>query len=107
VSPFVGGYSQRDAHDVLARVAQFYRVTVEKLLGPHRHRAVARPRMIAMLLLHERGMSLHAIGRAVRRDHSTVVHGVGLVKRACETDGELCAEVERLRNPTVSLMAED
>ncbi len=48
------------------------RVMREPTRGPI---AVARARQVAMTAMRRRGMTYPAIGRAMRRDHSTIQHG--------------------------------
>lgn len=64
------------ARAIIRTVAEEAGIGVEEMLGTDRSWRVARFRQIAMILLRERGLSLHQIKRLVRRgDHTTVVHG--------------------------------
>lgn len=52
-------------------------VTMNEIRGPSRNARMVRARQGLMYVLHHRlGMSLPDIGRMMRRDRTTVVHGV-------------------------------
>jgi chromosomal replication initiation ATPase DnaA len=42
-------------------------------------------------------LSLPAIGRLFNRDHSTVMHAIGIMKVLCERDSAFSDEVEAVR----------
>jgi len=52
------------------------------VFDPSRSRDVAEARHVAMYVLHNRGFGPTIIGRAFDRDHTTVLYGVGKVKRS-------------------------
>jgi chromosomal replication initiator protein len=68
-------------------VAQHYGLKIRQLVGPHQHRGISRPRMLAMYLCRTMTpSSLPAIGRAFGgRHHTTVLNAcrtmVGLIER--------------------------
>lgn len=68
-----------DARALIDRVAGYYGLTRAQLLSRRRTAAIARARQIAMFLLREEGLTYSAIGRLLRRDHSTVTHGHALI----------------------------
>lgn len=57
-------------------VAAAHGLSVREMLGTSRRREVAWPRQDAMRLARTAGYSLPRIGRALGRDHSTVLYGV-------------------------------
>jgi chromosomal replication initiation ATPase DnaA len=62
---------------ILNAVARANDVSPSLLIGPFRSKELVRARWQAMWLLRELlDMSLPAIGRAVHRDHSTVLYGL-------------------------------
>lgn len=65
-------YPQR----ALERAAQLSFIRVEQIQSDERFKHLVRTRWAVMAALHERGMSYKAIGRRLRRDHSTVMYGV-------------------------------
>lgn len=64
------------AAPILARVADAHGLTPDDLRGPSRCAHVVQARWEAMAALRAEGASTTAIGRAVRRDHSTVMSGL-------------------------------
>lgn len=65
-----------NARAIIRTVAEEAGISVEEMLGADRSWPVARYRQIVMILLREKGLSLHQIKRLVKRgDHTTVVHG--------------------------------
>lgn len=46
------------------------------IYGASRKRQIAMARQLVMFLAHRDGVSLSTIGRALNRDHTTVLHGV-------------------------------
>ena len=89
-----------EARRIRQAVADGYTVTPAQLCAPCRHRSVAAPRQVAMYLIR---MDLHwptltrnapfpmeRIGRLFGgRDHSTVMHNVGVVEARLGTDATL------------------
>lgn len=64
--------------ELIRKVAESYKVSVEELCGPSAERRLSWPRQELMALLYETGRySYPAIGRFLGgRDHTTVLHGV-------------------------------
>ena len=62
--------------DIQIIVAAEYGLTMQEMLGVRRAKQFAEPRMIAMWLAYEvlPNKSLPQIGRAFKRDHTTVMH---------------------------------
>ena len=75
----------------LGKVARHYGLAAEQILSRNRTAAVALARQVTMyLLVSELGMSPTGAGRFLAgRNHSTVIHGVGRVRQALETDDRL------------------
>lgn len=61
---------------VLRRAAEMYGLSVDGLCGDSRAREIARARQITYLAFNRLGLGPSAIGRLMRRDHSTVAHGI-------------------------------
>ena len=76
---------------VLAKVAQFYGLATEQILGRNRTATIAQARQVAMyLLVNELGMTPTGAGRFLAgRNHSTVIHGVSRIRQALDSDGRL------------------
>ena len=60
----------------ISRAAEHHGVTVDEIKGRSRLGPVAAARQDAFLALRQAGWSFPRIGRAMGRDHSTVMHGV-------------------------------
>lgn len=88
----------RSVRQVLAVVSAEFETPLSALLSESRHRRVVRPRQAAMGLARE--FTRHGsavIGRAMRRDHTTVLHGIAAHQRRLETDPYYAACVARAR----------
>lgn len=72
-------------YKILGQVAEYYEVSMEDLLEQSRKAKLVRPRQVAMYLLKEHyRLSLPAIAEKMRRDHTTVLHGVRQIRAAAE-----------------------
>ena len=71
-----------EPEQVVTRVASYYKLSTEKLLGRDRTKEVAFPRQIAMYLLREEAkISFPQIGEVLGgRDHSTVMSAIEKIK---------------------------
>lgn len=81
-------------------VLAFYpKVTMADLKSPRRQDAVVRPRQIAMYLSKVlTSKSLPDIGRRFGgRDHTTVIHAVRKIATLVETDSDLAAQVNSIK----------
>lgn len=85
--------------DVLAAVAEFYRIPVDDLQGKQRDKHIVVPRQVAMYLMRqETEASLLEIGQALGgRDHSTVLHGCDKITREINENSALRKEVLAIR----------
>jgi chromosomal replication initiator protein len=92
---------------IVSEVANFYELTIEKLISRDRSRNIARPRQIAMYLLREEiDVSLPQIGEVLGgRDHTTVMHAVDKIDKIIKGDPssriarDIMKITDRLRNP--------
>jgi chromosomal replication initiator protein len=80
---------------VVALVADKFKVTVDQLIGRDRSREIALPRQVAMYLLRrESNVSLPQIGEALGgRDHTTVMYAIQQIASKIETDSGLRRDV--------------
>jgi chromosomal replication initiator protein len=87
------------AKAILERVAGYYDLTVADLCGPKRDKDIVGPRQVAMFLMHDiMSLSYPKIAAAVGgRDHTTAIHSVKKIEREFETDENLRADVQSLR----------
>jgi len=83
---------------IMELVARHFRVDVDQLMGPERHKEIVLARQIAMYLLrNDGGFSLPQIGDFLHRDHTTVIHGVGKMEECMETDESVRRHIMALR----------
>ncbi|HEY7985242.1 MAG TPA: chromosomal replication initiator protein DnaA [Ktedonobacterales bacterium] len=85
--------------EVLAAVAEYYRIPEDDLRGKQRDKHIVVPRQVAMYLMRqETEASLLEIGQALGgRDHSTVLHGFDKITRAVNENTSLRKEVLAIR----------
>ena len=74
---------------ILDLVSARFSISLSEITGPSRRAELVEPRHVAMYLARLEGHSLPKIGRIVRRDHTTVLHGAEKIKRQSDTDPEL------------------
>jgi chromosomal replication initiator protein len=84
---------------VLATVAEFYRVNISDLTGRSRSKEIVVPRQMAMYLLREEtGASLPQIGDLLGgRDHTTVMYAHDKMAELVETDNQRRREAIELK----------
>ena len=77
-----------DATDIVNAVADYFRVSVQDLVGPKREKKIVEPRMIAIYLINELlSMPLAAIGAMFgNRDHTTIMHSRDKITEDIRTD---------------------
>lgn len=81
------GVHGKDITQSVELVASYFAVGVSDLLGTRRNREIAEARMWLYLLLFEHyRMSYSEIGRALKRDHGAVIHGVKAAKERIAMD---------------------
>ncbi|HEX2864308.1 MAG TPA: chromosomal replication initiator protein DnaA [Deinococcales bacterium] len=87
-----------EMRDILAAVAQHYRVNAEQLRGTGRAREIVVPRQVAMYLIRElTSHSLPEIGQYFSRDHTTVLYSIQKVTEAMGPDETLTKAVDEIR----------
>jgi chromosomal replication initiator protein len=71
-----------DEHEILAKVAGKFGVSIEVIRGKKRSQHIAFARQVAMYLIRENtGITWKAIGELLgHRDHSTAMHGWRVIK---------------------------
>lgn len=89
------------ATNILKAVCTHYGVEKTRLLSPTRNKGIVRMRWIAMYLLKRRmNYSLMEIGRRMKLDHTTVLHGLRgmakLLENGCPETAAAIAAVESL-----------
>lgn len=93
---------------IVQRVADYFAIAPEALLGPSRKQQIVVPRQIAMYLLcTETDLSLEQIGAFMgHRNHTTILHGRDKIRALMETDPTTRLHVqairERMRQPAAA-----
>lgn len=76
--------------EIIGAVANFYGVKPEQLKGRHRTKEIVGPRQMAMYLAREEtNASLPQIGKALSRDHTTVLYGCRKINEQLTRDEQL------------------
>ena len=84
--------------EIKKAVASYYRMHVEDLEAQNRQREFVKARQICMFLGRQlTSRSYPEIGRAMRRDHTTCMHGDQRVRARIAKDAYLAAEVEAIK----------
>ena len=85
--------------EIQRQVAEHYNMRLSDMIGPKRHRNIARPRQVAMYLAKQlTSRSLPEIGRRFGgRDHTTVMHAVRRVEELKASDTQLADDLELLQ----------
>ncbi len=86
--------------------AEFYGVRYREILSGRRNQRLVRARHVAMYLARTlTGRSLPEVGRALGKDHTTVMHGMRSVDRMLVSDPALADEVGEIRTAVVAASA--
>ncbi|MGC9418899.1 MAG: chromosomal replication initiator protein DnaA [Rhodovulum sp.] len=85
--------------EIQRKVSEHYNMRLADMVGPKRHRTIARPRQIAMWLSKQLTQrSLPEIGRRFGgRDHTTVMHAVRRIEELRGSDPQIAEDLELLR----------
>jgi chromosomal replication initiator protein len=85
--------------EIQRRVSEHYNMRMSDMIGPKRHRTIARPRQMAMYLSKQlTSRSLPEIGRRFGgRDHTTVMHAVRRIDELKAVDNQIAEDLELLR----------
>lgn len=82
---------------IQAEVEKYYHVTHSEMLGKQRPRNISFARQVAMYLCRSlTGESYPDIGKAFKKDHSSVVHAYSNIENKKQTDQAFYNEIEKL-----------
>jgi len=82
---------------IMSEVSRYYSVTQAELAGKVRTAELALARQIVMYLMKAMtNMSYNDIGKTLKKDHSTVMHGEAKIARMVATDANLKNTVEEI-----------
>ena len=97
---FSGGKTKRlTVSDIQKEVESFYRVSHEDLISKKRNRSIAHPRQVAMYLCRQLldNNAYQRIGDEFgKKDHTTVMHSVGLIETKAKENKEVREEIDIL-----------
>lgn len=84
--------------EIQRKVSEHFNIRLSEMVGPRRHRSIARPRQIAMYLSKElTNKSYPEIGRSFGgRDHTTVMHGIKQISKLQEMDEDMREDIQLL-----------
>ena len=75
---------------IIAKVADFYDITPEEVIGKGKTKNVANARQMSIFLTRKlTGLTLEQIGEVMNRDHSTVLHSIRKVEESLQKDPKL------------------
>lgn len=88
--------SQLSPKVVIEKVASYYDIKSDDIIGPRRSRDVVVPRQMAMYIMrHELNLSLPKIAAACGgRDHTTAMHSITKIEQMLENDEEMREELQ-------------
>jgi chromosomal replication initiator protein len=91
--------SEVQPDEIVSRVADFFGVSIDSMMGRNRSRQIALPRQVAMYLLREEAnISLPQIGETLGgRDHTTIMYGCDKVADMLERDDRLRRQVIEIK----------
>ena len=94
-------HGDMEPDEVVNQVAQYYKLSRDKLLSLDRSRDVAQPRQVAMYLLREDAhVSYPQIGEVLGgRDHTTVMYAVDKIKKVILDDAgsKISRDINQIR----------
>ena len=75
---------------IIRKVADFYDITPEEVIGKGKTKNVANARQMSIYLIRKlTGLTLEQIGEVLNRDHSTVLHSIRKVEESLQNDPKL------------------
>ena len=84
---------------VVDKVAKYYNLTSKDLLGTSRMKDIKNARQVAMYLMNtDLELSTVKIGSEFKKDHTTIMHGISMIKDRIKTDFSLREQVSELRS---------
>ncbi|MEW6595361.1 MAG: chromosomal replication initiator protein DnaA [Thermodesulfobacteriota bacterium] len=97
VAAIVGQHLRLSSAVIRDFVARQFQVPLAELQSKSRKKSVAFPRQVAMFLARKlTDEALSDIGKAMNRDHSTVVHSIRVITEAIARDGSIRGQIDHL-----------
>ena len=83
---------------VIETVANYYGIEAREVLGKSRQKDIKTARQIAMSLMNEElDLSTVRIGNEFQKDHTTIMHGIKVIKEDLKNDFNLRSQISELR----------
>jgi chromosomal replication initiator protein len=97
---YSGEYSPLSPHDIISRVAEYFSLSLEDLMGNKRKPALVFARQTAMYLCRDiLGTSYPALGKIFGgKDHSTVIYSIKKIEKYTITNKNAHTEITELKN---------
>lgn len=91
--------SSLNPKQIIEKVADFYDINPEDILGKKRDKEIVTPRQIAMYLIREElHLSYPKIARAInKKDHTTIMHGVEKIEKEIDINEQLRQEINLIK----------
>ena len=87
------------AKQVIDKVAKYYDVSSKDLYGKSRVKNIKSARQVAMYLLNdELGLSTIKIGNEFDKDHTTIMHGIKVIKNNLKLNFNLREQIAEIRS---------
>jgi chromosomal replication initiator protein len=82
---------------VLQIVAKLHSTTQSEIIGKNRDKNVSTARQIIMYLWHKNfGLSLPIIGKMLKRDHTTILHGTQKIQKEIQNDPQIASKIKEI-----------
>lgn len=87
------------AKQLVEKVAKYYNLSAKDLYGTSRIKDIKNARQIAMYLMNEElGLSTVKIGNEFNKDHTTIMHGIKVVRENQKKDFALREQISEIRS---------
>lgn len=93
--------------DLINTAADMFNVHPRDLVGPYRFKFLMLPRFALYKALRLRGWTYPRIGRALSRDHSTIIYGAERADYYAERDAEYADKIRQLVELKYEIEPED
>ncbi|MBF0714252.1 chromosomal replication initiator protein DnaA [Gemella sp. GH3] len=85
--------------NIINTVASFYNISVDDIYSPKRNKEIANARQIAIYLCRElTDLSLPAIGKIFKKDHSSIFYANNKVVTLKEENEDVATDIENIKN---------
>lgn len=92
---------------IIQRASELFSVHPRDLISSYRFNFIVRARFAMYLALRQRGWSYCKIGRLMKRNHSSVIHGVQRAEYMVEKDPDFAAKVQELATISIRIAEEE